>query len=96
MIQLSPVLEERIVRAAKQKGIEPEKLVEKAVDKLLAEDGGPQVSEARRKLRELAKYKKPVVDFDAAVHQAKRRAGQLLEDNADWIEHVTSKGTKGR
>ncbi|MCL4490164.1 MAG: hypothetical protein M1570_18830 [Chloroflexi bacterium] len=90
VIRLSPSLEKRVERAAKAKGIKPSKLVEEAVKEYLAAKGKPhdEVSEARRQLRELLKHKRKVVDFDAAVHEARREARQLEEDNAEWIERA--------
>ena len=96
VIQLSPTLEEQVERAAQAKGITPEILVADAVGRYLAGEceSSERVSEARQQLRELLKHKKKVVDFDAAVHAAKREAGRLYEDNADWIERVAESGTE--
>ncbi len=90
VIRLSPALEERIERAAKEEGIKPDKLVEKALDEYLTAERQRRqpTSEARRQLQELAQDKKKVVDFDAAVEEAKRNAGKLYDDNADWIERA--------
>ena len=72
VIQLSPTLEESIAREAKQEGKLPEQLIQEMFETHLALKRQPreQVSE----------------DFDAEVHAAKREAGRLLEDNAEWIE----------
>ena len=88
VIQLSPTLEESIAREAKQEGKLPEQLIQEMFETHLALKRQPreQVSEARRQLDELLKHKKKTVDFDAEVHAAKREAGRLLEDNAEWIE----------
>ena len=89
VIHLSPTLQKRVARAAKAKGIKPDQLVTAALKQYLTEPKPPQVeqvSEARRQLDELLKHMKKPVDFDAAVHQAKRQAGQLYKDNADLIE----------
>lgn len=96
VIRLSPTLEKRVARAAKAQGIKPERLVRVALDQYLAPRRKPraQVSEARRQLDELLRHKKKVEDFDAAVHAAKRYAGKLLEDNADWIDRVAAQGTE--
>ncbi len=95
VIRLSPTMEERVEQAAKAKGIEPGQLVEEALDKYLAKDEPRQeVSEARRQLRELMKDKKPAMDFDAALHDARRYARQLEEDNADWIESLAKHRTQ--
>ncbi len=96
VIRLSPTIEKRVARAAKAKGIKPSQLVEAALKEYLAAERKPreQVSEARRQLDELLRRKKKTVDFDAEVHQAKRSAGKLYEDNADWIERVAAEGTE--
>lgn len=88
VIRLSPTIQKRVTRAAKAKGIKPSQLVEDALKEFLKTKREPreQVSDARRRLRELARYKKPVADFDAAVHRAKARARQSYEDNAEFIE----------
>ncbi len=88
VIRLSPTLEKRVARAAKAQGIKPERLVRVALDQYLAPKRKPreQVSEARLKLRQLARYKRPVSDFDAEVHAARRYARQLEEENAEFIE----------
>lgn len=97
-IQLSPALEKRVAREAKARGITPKQVVEEALKVYFKPPPKPrpQESEARRQLRELTKHKKRTVDFDAAVESAKRAAGQLIEDNADWIEHVTIHGYRQR
>jgi len=89
VIRLSPTLQKRVLRAAKAKGIKPDQLVSTAVKQYLAEpkpSETEQVSETRRQLDELLKHMRKPDDFDAAVHEAKRWAGKLYEDNADWIE----------
>jgi len=90
VIRLSPTLEKRIVRAAKAQGITPAQWLEQAAKERLGAKRPPreQVSEARRQLDELLRHKKKTLDFMAEVHQAKREAGRLYEDNADWIERV--------
>ncbi|MBM3129386.1 MAG: toxin-antitoxin system HicB family antitoxin [Chloroflexi bacterium] len=98
VIRLSPTLEKRVARAAKAKGVKPNQWIETAVKQQLAAEDKRQpeepVSDARRQLDELLRHKKKVEDFDAAVHAAKRYAGKLLEDNADWIDRVTAQGTE--
>jgi len=96
VIRLSPTIQKRVTRAAKAKGIEPSQLVEDALKEFLRTKREPreQVSEARRQLDELLRHKKKTVDFEAEVHQAKRSAGKLYEDNADWIERVAAEGTE--
>ena len=91
VIRLSPTIQKRVTRAAKAKGIEPSQLVEDALKEFLKTKREPreQVSEARRQLDELLKHMRKPVDFDAEVHAAKRRAGQLYEDNAEWIERAS-------
>jgi hypothetical protein len=93
VIRLSPALEKRVARAAKAKGIKPDQWIETAVKQKLATEDKRQteepVSDARRQLDELLRHMKKPVDFDAAVHKAKRRAGQLYEDNAEWIERAS-------
>lgn len=98
VIRLSPTLEKRVARAAKARGVKPDKLVADALKQYLAVERKPraEVSEARRQLHALVRHKKKVVDFDAEVHAAKRSAGRLYEDNADWIERVAGKGTEHR
>jgi hypothetical protein len=88
VIRLSPTLEKRVARAAKAKGIRPDRLVRVALSQYLAPKRNPraQVSEARLRLRQLARYKKPVTDFDAEVHAARQYARQLEEENAEFIE----------
>jgi hypothetical protein len=94
VIRLSPALEERIARAAKEKGIKPDKLVEEAVQEYLAgERQTEKVSEARRQLDDLLQHMKKPRDFVAEVEEAKRNAGRLYDDNADWIER-TVRSTK--
>ncbi len=112
-IQLSPTLEKRITRAAKAKGIKPEKLLAEAFKAymILDRQAPPAQSDARRRLNELAKYrkksaepeselqsllkkKKKTVDFMADVHKAKQSAGQLYEDNADFLERVKTRSAK--
>jgi hypothetical protein len=98
VIRLSPTLEKRVARAAKAKGIKPDQWIEIAVKQQLAAEGKPPtaepVSDARRQLDELLRHKKKTTDFMTAVHAAKRRAGKLYEDNADWIEHIAAHGTE--
>ncbi len=94
VIRLSSAMVKRVERVAKARGVKPSKLVEDALKEYLAPKQPDEISEARRQLNELLKHKKKTVDFDAAVHAAKRYAGKLLEDNADWIEHVTIYGTE--
>jgi len=91
VIRLSPTIEKRVARAAKAKGIKPSQLVEAALREYLAAERKPreQVSEARRQLNELLRHKKKSVDFMAEVHEAKREAGRLYEDNAEWIERAS-------
>ena len=89
VIRLSPTLQKRVTRAAQAQGITPEKLVSAALKQYLAppkSSATEEISESRRRLRELARYKKPVLDFDAAVHRAKELAHQSYEDNADLLE----------
>ncbi len=78
VIRLSPALEERIERAAKEKGIKPDKLVDEAVQEYLAgERQTEQISEARRQLDDLLQHMKKPKDFDASMEDAKRNAGRL-------------------
>ena len=89
VIRISPTLQKRVTRAAKAKGIKPEKLVSAALKQYLAQAKPretEQVSPERQQLNELLKHMKKPVDFDTAGHQAKRRAGQQYEDNAEWLE----------
>ncbi len=96
VIRLSPTLKKRVARAAKAKGVTPTKLAETALKEYLAPKSKPreEVSEARRQLRELAKYKKPIADFDAAVHSAKAYARKSYEDNAEFIELASKRFSK--
>ncbi len=96
VIRLSPTLKKRVERAAKTEGVTLSKWLEDAAKQRLAPKPKPreQVSEARRQLNELLKHQKPPADFMAAVHEAKREAGKLYEDNADWIEQVMTEGTE--
>lgn len=98
VIRLPPVLEERIERAAKAKGLEPVQLVEEALKEYLTEEDTrrEEVSEERRQLLKLLRNKKKTADFDAEVHAAKREAGRLYEENADWLEHTAANGTEHR
>jgi hypothetical protein len=95
VIRLPPTLEERVTRAAKEKGMEPGQLVEAAVNEYLSAEAetSDQVSEERRELRELLRHKKETLDFDAEVDAAKRAAGRMYEDNADWIENTAASET---
>ena len=90
VIRLSPTLQKRVERAAKAEGVTLSKWLEDAVKQRLAAERKPpeQVSEARRQLNELLKDQKPPEDFMAAVHDARRYARQLEEDNADWLDMV--------
>ncbi len=95
VIRLSSAMQKRVEREAKVRGVKPSKLVEQLLKERLAPaKPREEVSEARRQLNELLKHKKKTVDFDAAAHAAKRYAGHLLEDNADWIDRVTAAGTE--
>lgn|GEM_PF-1214309 len=98
VIRLSPTMKRRIERAAKTQGITPSKFVEEMLKERLKAKRKPRaeepVSEARRRLRELARYKKPVLDFDAAVHRAKAAARQSYEDNAEFIELAAKRFTQ--
>jgi hypothetical protein len=47
-------------------------------------------------LRALLQHKKKTVNFMAAVHRAKRNADKLIQDNEEWIEQVTTRGTEHR
>lgn len=95
VIRLSPTLKRRVEREAKSQGITPSKFIEDTLKDRLRARRKPrgQVSEARRQLRELLRHNK-VEDFDTAVHAAKRYAGKLLEDNAEWIDRVSAQGTE--
>jgi len=95
-IQLSPALEKRVAREAKARGIKPKELVEQALRAYLKPPTKtrPQESEARRRLRELTKYKKRNVDFDTAVHEARKYARQMEADNAEFIELAAKRYTK--
>ena len=92
VIRLSPRLQKRLERAAKVRGVKPSKLIENALKQYLRPRD--QVSEARRRLRELAKYKKPITDFDAALHAARRYARQLEEDNTEFLELAAKRFAK--
>ncbi len=97
VIRLSPALEERIERAAKEKGIKPDKLVEEAVQEYLAgERQTEQVSEARRQLDDLLQHMKKPKDFVAEVRAAKERAAKLYEDNAEAIDQSSRRFSSGR
>lgn len=94
-IQLSSALEKRVAREAKARGMKPKQFVEEAVKAYLKPRTiTSQESEARRELRTLLRTKKKTADFMGEVHKAKRAAGKLLDDNSDWIERVTTKGTE--
>ncbi len=97
-IQLSPALQKRVARTAKARGITAKQLVEEALRAYLKPPpkARPQESEARRQLRVLLRNKKKTIDFMVEVHRAKQSAGKLLEDNAEWIESVSSRGTEHR
>jgi len=92
-IQLSPALQKRVARTAKARGITAKQLVEEALRAYLKPPpkARPQESEARKRLRELNKYKKKEADFDAALHRARAYARQLEEDNAEFIELVANR-----
>lgn len=92
VIRLSPTLEKRIEREAKVQGIKPQRLVENVLKQYLrVKQARPEaISTTRRQLDALLRYKKRTVDFGATVQRAKRRAGQLYEDNAEWIERVST------
>ncbi len=94
VIRLSSTMVKRVERAAKARGIKPSKLVEDALKEYLTDKPHEEISEARRQLRELLKDQKPPDDFMAAVHEARRYARQLEEDNADWIESVTKQSVE--
>ncbi len=96
VIRLSPTMQKRVERAAKARGVKPSKLVEELLTERLVAERKPreQVSEARKRLRELAKYKKKVDDFDAELHEARRYARQLEEDNAEFIEAAARRYAK--
>jgi hypothetical protein len=91
VIRLSPTLERRIEREAKVQGIAPERLVENILKQYLSvkKARSEAMSATRRQLDALLRYKKRTVDFAAAVQRAKRKAGRLYEDNAEWIERVS-------
>ncbi len=92
-IQLSPTLEKRVLREAKARGIKPNQLVEQVLKAhFQPQKVTQQESAARRELRALLRNKKKTLDFMAEVHKAKREAGKLLKDNADWIERVAADG----
>lgn len=95
-IQLSPTLEKRVAREAKARGIKPKDLVEKALKAYLKPPTKtrPQESEARRRLRELNKFKRKVVDFDATVREAKAAASKLYEDNTAFITMASTRYSK--
>lgn len=94
-IQLSPALEKRVARAAKEKGIQPQELVEAAVKAYLKPPRKTQESESRKHLRELTeKYKTRKVDFDTAVHEARAYAYKLYEDNVEYIELASKRYNK--
>ncbi len=94
VIRLSSAMVKRVERVAKARGVKPSKLVEDALKEYLAPKQPDEISEARRQLNELLKHKKKTGDFDAAVERAKRRAGELYEANADWIERVSADSTE--
>ena len=91
VIRLSPTMEKRVARAAKAQGIKPDRWVGNILKQHLAAEGRSRepVSEARRQLDQLLKHMRKPADFDAAVHAAKRHAGRLYEDNAEWIERAS-------
>jgi hypothetical protein len=95
-IQLSPALEKRVARAAKARGIKPKDLVEEALKEYLKPVRKTRLPEsaARKRLRELNKYKKQDVDFDTAVRQAKLQAYNLYQDNVEFIEMGAKRYTK--
>lgn len=96
-IQLSPALEKRIAREAKARGIKPKDLVEQVLKEYLkpARKTLPPESAARKRLRELNKFKKQDVDFDTAVRQAKLQAYNLYQDNVEFIEMGVKRYAKG-
>ncbi len=98
VIRLSPALEERIERAAKEKGIQPDKLVEKALEEYLTAERQRRepTSEARRELDDLLQHMKKPMDFDAEVRAAKERADKLYEDNAEAIDQSSHRFSSGR
>lgn len=98
-IDLSPAMQKRIAREAKARGIPPKQLVEEAVKAYLKPQSKSalEVTASRRRLRELTqKYKKRNVDFDPAVHEAKRAAAKLYEDNLEFIELGSKRFAKSR
>ncbi|MBI4673551.1 MAG: hypothetical protein HY741_18005 [Chloroflexi bacterium] len=94
-IQLSPALEKRVAREAKARGIAPKQVVEEALKAYFKPPTATrQESSARRELRALLQNKKKTADFIAEVRRARRAAGKLLDDNAEWIEHVSTSRTE--
>ena len=96
VIRLSPTLQKRVERAAIAEGVTLSKWLEAAVKERLAVKRKPreEISQARKRLRELAKYKKPVVDFDAEVHAVRAFAWKQYEDNAELIEMASKRYSK--
>jgi hypothetical protein len=95
-IQLSPAVEKQVERAAKARGMKPKDLVEEVLKAYFKPQAKPHLeeSDARRRLRELTKYKKRQVDFDTAVHEARKYARQLEADNAEFIELAAKRYSK--
>jgi metal-responsive CopG/Arc/MetJ family transcriptional regulator len=89
VITLPDKLMEEANQVARQRGIEVKDLVVAAVERYL-EGGEEEVSEARKRLRELSRRKKKTDDFMEAVHRAKTEAYRLYQANEEWIAQVMS------
>jgi len=84
-VVLPGLLQEQVNDVARRWNMGAKELIVQAVERFLRE-GQPddRAAEARRRLRELDKYKKhPVDDFIVAVRRARAKAYHLYLDNQD-------------
>lgn len=92
VITLPGPLLQQASEAARQKGIEVDALVIEAVERYLEERREEPVSEARRKLRELAKRMKPSENFFDGLAEARQQAYDTIMANQEWFD-LTAGGT---
>jgi len=92
VITLPEPLLQQASKAAHQRGIEVDAFVIEAVERYLEEQREYRVSEARRKLRELAERMKPSENFFDGLAEARRQAYDTIMANQEWFD-LTAGGT---
>lgn len=93
VITLPEPLLQQASEAARQKGVEVDALVIEAVERYLEEQREYRVSEARRKLRELAERMKPSENFFDGLAEARQQAYDTIMANQEWFDLTAGEAT---